>query len=45
MNPDDFRKLAAAGLDTDQIALVMEMMERVTRAYVEADEARKAKGR
>lgn len=45
MNPDDFRKLAAAGLDTEQIALVMEMMERVTRGYVEADEARKAKGR
>jgi hypothetical protein len=45
VNPDDFRKLAAAGLDTEQIALVMEMMERVTRGYVEADEARKAKGR
>jgi hypothetical protein len=45
VNPDDFRKLAAAGLDTEQIALVMEMMERVTRGYVEAEEARKAKGR
>lgn len=35
MSPDDFRRLAAAGLSTDQIAIVMEM-------FHERDEARKA---
>lgn len=35
MTPDDFRKLAAAGLNTEQIALVMEMMEAGTKAAVE----------
>jgi hypothetical protein len=45
MAPDDFRKLVAAGLSSEQIALVMEMMDRDAKAYAEADEARKAKGR
>lgn len=45
MNPDDFRRLAAAGLTTEQIAIVMEMMERDAKAVAEAEEARKAKGR
>lgn len=49
MTPDDFRRLVAAGLTTDQIAIVMEMMERDARAAeaaaAEADEQRKAKGR
>lgn len=35
MTPDDFRRLAAAGLNTEQIAIVMEM-------FHERDEARKA---
>lgn len=38
MNPDDFRRLVAAGLSTDQIATVMEM-------FSERDEARKASQR
>lgn len=38
MNPDDFRRLVAAGLNTDQIATVMEM-------FSERDEARKASQR
>lgn len=45
MNPDDFRRLVAAGLSTDQIAVVMEMMARDAAAVAAADEARKAKGR
>jgi hypothetical protein len=45
MNSDDFRRLVAAGLDTEQIAVVMEMMDRDARAHAEAEEARKAKGR
>lgn len=45
MSPDDFRRLVAAGLNTDQIAVVMEMMDRDARAVAEAEEARKAKGR
>lgn len=45
IDASDLRRLAAAGLNTEQIALVMELMERDTRALVEADEARKAKGR
>ena len=38
MNPDDFRRLVSAGLNTDQIATVMEM-------FSERDEARKASQR
>ncbi len=45
MNSDDFRRLVAAGLNSEQIAIVMEMMDRDARAYAEAEEARKAKGR
>ncbi len=45
MSPDDFRRLAAAGLSTEQIAIVMEMMDREARATAEANEARKAKAR
>lgn len=45
MTPDDFRRLVSAGLSTDQIAIVMEMMDRDAKAYAAADEARKAKGR
>lgn len=45
MNPDDFRKLVAAQLTTEQIALVMEMMDRDAKAHAEEIEARKAKGR
>jgi hypothetical protein len=45
MTPDDFRRLVAAGLSTEQIAIVMEMMDRDARAVAEADDARKAKGR
>lgn len=45
LTPDDFKRLAAAGLSTDQIALVMEMMERDAKAYADAEEARKSKGR
>jgi hypothetical protein len=45
LNPDDFRKLVAAQLTTEQIALVMEMMDRDAKAYADAIEARKAKGR
>lgn len=45
MKPEDFRRLATAGLTTDQIALVMEIMEREAKAHDEADEARKLKAR
>jgi hypothetical protein len=45
LNPDDFRKLVAAQLTTEQIALVMEMMDRDAKAHAEAEEARKVKGR
>jgi len=45
LNPSDFKRLVAAGLTTDQIAIVMEMMERDAKLVAEADEARKAKGR
>jgi hypothetical protein len=45
MTPNDFRRLVAAGLSTEQIAIVMEMMDRDARAFAEAEEARKAKGR
>lgn len=45
MTPDDFKSLVKAGLTTDQIALVMEMMARDAKAYTDAEEARKAKGR
>lgn len=42
MKPDDFRVLVSAGLSSEQIAIVMEMMERDSRAYAEAEEARKS---
>lgn len=45
MNPDDFRRLVAAGLTTDQIAVVMEMMDREATKVAEAEEARREKGR
>lgn len=45
MTPEDFKRLVAAGMNTDQIALVMEMMERESRSAVEADEVRKQKAR
>lgn len=45
MSPDDFKRLAAAGLSVDQIALVMEMMERDAKSHADVEEARKAKGR
>jgi hypothetical protein len=45
MSPDDFRRLVSAGLTTDQIALVMEMMERDAAATAAAEEARKSKAR
>lgn len=45
MSPDDFRRLVAAGMTTEQIAIVMEMMDREAKAHAEAEEARKAKGR
>lgn len=45
MRPDDFKRLVAAGLSTDQIAIVMEMMDRDARLHADAEEARKAKGR
>jgi len=40
MNSDDFRRLVAAGLSTDQIAVVMEMMDRDARLHAEAGESR-----
>lgn len=45
MTPDDFRRLAAAGLNTEQIAIVMEMMERDSKALLDAEEARRTKAR
>jgi hypothetical protein len=45
LSPDDFKTLVAAGLSTDQIALVMEMMERDSKAMRDADEARRQKAR
>ena len=45
MNPEDFKALVAAGLDTNQIVLVMEMMDRDAKKYAEAEDARKSKGR
>ena len=45
MSPEDFRALVAAGLNTDQIAIVMGMMARDKIAVSEADEARKQKAR
>lgn len=45
MSPDDFRRLVSAGLSTDQIAVVMEMMAAKEAAFAEVEEARKAKGR
>lgn len=46
MSPDDFRQLVAAGLSAEQIAVVMEMMNRDARLHAEAvsemEEARKA---
>lgn len=45
MSPDDFRRLVSAGLTTDQIAIVMEMMERDAAATAAAEEARKSKAR
>ena len=45
MTPDDFRQLVAAGLTSDQIAIVMEMMSRVSSANEAAEETRKAQGR
>ena len=45
MNSDDYRKLVAANLTPEQIAVVMEMMDREARLHAEAEEARKAKGR
>jgi hypothetical protein len=45
VTPDDFRRLVAAGLNTDQIAVVMEMMAAKEAVFTEAEEARKAKGR
>lgn len=43
MKSDDFLKLVAAGLSSEQIAVVMEMMERDATAYAKAEETRKAK--
>ena len=45
MSPDDFKRLVAAGLSTDQIAVVMEIMDREAKAFAEANENRKAKAR
>lgn len=45
MSPDDFRRLVAAGLTTEQIAVVMDMMSRDAKAIADAEEDRKAKGR
>lgn len=45
MSPDDFKRLVSAGLSTDQIAIVMEMMDRDQKAFAAAEEERKAKGR
>ena len=45
MTPDDYRRLVAAGLNPEQVALVMEMMAAQEAVHVEAEEARKAKGR
>lgn len=45
MSPDDFRRLVSAGLSTDQIAVVMEMMAAKDASFAEVEEARKAKGR
>jgi hypothetical protein len=45
MKPNDFRKLAAAGLTTEQIAIVMEIMDDDRAQLVEAEDARKAKAR
>lgn len=45
MSPDDFRRLVAAGMSTEQIAIVMEMIDAKDRVYAEAEEARKSKGR
>ena len=45
MSPDVFRKLAALGLDHDQMAGVLEIMDAAAKAAADADEARKAKGR
>ncbi len=46
MSPDDFRQLVAAGLSAEQIAVVMEMMNRDARLHAESvsemEEARKA---
>lgn len=42
MTADDFRRLVAAGLSTDQIAVVMDMMAARDAERVEADEKRKA---
>jgi len=40
-----FRALAALGLSTEQIAGVLDLMDAEAKALVDADEARKAKGR
>lgn len=45
MNPDDYLRLVAAGLNAEQIALVMQMMTRDAKEAAEKEEERRAKGR
>lgn len=45
MKPETFRKLAAAGLSHEQMALVLEIIDEQERAHAEADEARKSVAR
>lgn len=45
MKPETFRKLAAAGLSHEQMALVLEIIEEQERAHAEAEEARKSVAR
>jgi hypothetical protein len=42
VKPETFRKLAAAGLSHEQMALVLEIMDEQERAHSEAEEARKS---
>lgn len=45
MKPEDYLRLVQAGLDAQQIALVMEMLGAQERAYAEKDEERRDKAR
>lgn len=45
MKPDTFRKLAAAGLSTEQIAIVLEIMDEREKEFAAAEDARKAQVR